>query len=211
MIVVGAGNLALDIVYSLEMDYAKEEIVFYLEPQYEPHPIIAARFEIIREERLLRQHFIEIGNTFIIAIGDNHLRERYATIITNLGGENRSFISTRALVGNYNTIAPLGVIVMCTARITNAVTIQEGSIIYCNASIAHNMIIGRYTLVSSDTTMCEATIGDYCLIGFGARLKQGIELGKNIIVGIGSVVTRSYPEKSILAGNPARIISQNEV
>jgi serine acetyltransferase len=34
----------------------------------------------------------------------------------------------------------------------------------------------------------------------------GVEIGDNCVVGAGSVVTKSVPPRSVLAGNPARIL-----
>jgi len=43
-------------------------------------------------------------------------------------------------------------------------------------------------------------------IGSGATLLCGVTVGENAIVGAGSVVTRNVPPKTIVAGNPARIL-----
>lgn len=43
-------------------------------------------------------------------------------------------------------------------------------------------------------------------IGFGAVILSGVVIGKNSIVGAGSVVRYSVPENSIVAGNPARVV-----
>jgi acetyltransferase-like isoleucine patch superfamily enzyme len=42
-------------------------------------------------------------------------------------------------------------------------------------------------------------------IGSGATILCGIEIGEDAIVGAGSVVTRSVPARTIVAGNPARV------
>ena len=45
-------------------------------------------------------------------------------------------------------------------------------------------------------------------IGENAIILPGIEIGKNSIIGAGSVVTKNVPENCIVAGNPARIIKK---
>jgi acetyltransferase-like isoleucine patch superfamily enzyme len=45
-------------------------------------------------------------------------------------------------------------------------------------------------------------------IGARAILLDGVTVGRGSVVGAGSVVTRDVPEYSIVAGNPARVISQ---
>jgi len=43
-------------------------------------------------------------------------------------------------------------------------------------------------------------------IGSNATLLCGITVGSNSVIGAGSVVTRDVPDKTIVAGNPAKII-----
>lgn len=55
------------------------------------------------------------------------------------------------------------------------------------------------------------TIGNHCFIGMGAIILPGVTLADNCIVGAGSVVTKSCYEKgSVLAGNPARVVSNTD-
>ena len=49
-------------------------------------------------------------------------------------------------------------------------------------------------------------IGDNVWIGTGAIILPGVKIGNSTIIGAGSVVTKSMPENSIVAGNPAKII-----
>jgi len=47
-------------------------------------------------------------------------------------------------------------------------------------------------------------------IGSGSTILCGVEVGEDAIVGAGSVVTRSVPPGTIVAGNPARVLRKIE-
>jgi acetyltransferase-like isoleucine patch superfamily enzyme len=46
-------------------------------------------------------------------------------------------------------------------------------------------------------------------IGSGSTILANLTIGENAIVGAGSVVTRSVPADSIVAGNPAKVLRRN--
>lgn len=50
------------------------------------------------------------------------------------------------------------------------------------------------------------TIGDDCWFGGNVTVLPGVSLGDNVVVGAGSVITKSFGDDAIIAGNPARII-----
>ena len=49
-------------------------------------------------------------------------------------------------------------------------------------------------------------LGRQVHIGFGASIMSGIELGDYCVVGANSVVTKSFPAFSMIAGSPAKLI-----
>lgn len=49
-------------------------------------------------------------------------------------------------------------------------------------------------------------IGSDCWIGGGAILCPGVTIGDGSTVGAGSVVTRDVPPRSVVGGNPAKVI-----
>ncbi|MEH3144114.1 MAG: acyltransferase [Methylobacterium frigidaeris] len=76
--------------------------------------------------------------------------------------------------------------------------IGEGTYIAFDATIlAHDMIRGYYK---------DTRIGKNCFIGAKSIILPGIIIEDECIVAAGSVVTSSVPFRSIVAGNPARII-----
>lgn len=56
----------------------------------------------------------------------------------------------------------------------------------------------------------KTTIGNNVFLGANAIVMPGINIGDNVIIGAGSIVTKDIPNNSVVAGNPARIISITE-
>lgn len=50
------------------------------------------------------------------------------------------------------------------------------------------------------------TIGNRVWIGGGASLLPGITIGNDVVIGAGSVVTQDFPDRVVIAGNPAKIL-----
>ena len=52
-------------------------------------------------------------------------------------------------------------------------------------------------------------IGKRCWIGANAVILPGVELGDDVVVGSGAVVTRNFPSGVVIAGNPATVIKKS--
>ena len=52
------------------------------------------------------------------------------------------------------------------------------------------------------------TIGDNFWAGGGVTVLPGVTLGNNVVVGAGAVITKSFGDNVVLAGNPAQIIKE---
>lgn len=58
----------------------------------------------------------------------------------------------------------------------------------------------------SDICKKPIKIGNNCFLGMNSIILKGTILGNNCVVGAGSVVSGSFPDNVIIAGNPAKII-----
>ncbi len=104
----------------------------------------------------------------------------------------------------------------------------SGSTIYSmkNITIGNNVLIGsNCKIIDNDfhslnaenrlnQEVCDIKkkpiiIGEGCFIGSNSIILKGTELGKNCVVGAGSVVSGKFPDNVIIAGNPAKIIKGN--
>lgn len=74
---------------------------------------------------------------------------------------------------------------------------------------AHTYVAFNARILTHDMTRNthrHTRIGRNCFIGGNSMILPGIEIGDHCIVAAGSVVTKSVPPHSIVAGNPARIV-----
>lgn len=80
-------------------------------------------------------------------------------------------------------------------------------VIGAGTKIGSHCIVRPGVVIARSAEGAPATVGDYCHLGANAVILNGIQLGNNVTVGAGAVVTKSYAEDNIvLAGVPAKII-----
>ncbi len=52
-------------------------------------------------------------------------------------------------------------------------------------------------------------IGERVWLGSHVKVLKGVSIGNGCVVGAGSVLTKSFPENVLIAGNPAKILKEN--
>jgi acetyltransferase-like isoleucine patch superfamily enzyme len=52
-------------------------------------------------------------------------------------------------------------------------------------------------------------VGENTYVGMGVQIKDEITIGKDVIVGMGSIVYNNIPDEVIALGNPARAMRKN--
>lgn len=52
----------------------------------------------------------------------------------------------------------------------------------------------------------QITVGDNVFIGINTIILPGVNIGNNVVVGAGSVVTKDVPNNTVVGGNPAKKI-----
>jgi carbonic anhydrase/acetyltransferase-like protein (isoleucine patch superfamily) len=97
-----------------------------------------------------------------------------------------------------------------SARITigEGTNIQDGSVLHADVGVPLN--IGRHVTVGHLVQLHGCTIGDESLIGIGAVVLNHARIGKNCLVGAGSLVTegKEFPDGSMIMGSPAKVVRQ---
>lgn len=149
---------------------------------------------------------VQENDVFFCAQGDSHWRKHYAEIIEGKGGEFISIIHPLALVSPYAKIGR-GCIVCAYTTISPNVTIGNHVMVQAFDDLGHDSVIGDYASIES-----YVFLGGYSKVGELATMhtKSSIipqkSVGKECVVGFGSVVMRNFKDGVHVFGNPAKIM-----
>jgi acetyltransferase-like isoleucine patch superfamily enzyme len=96
-----------------------------------------------------------------------------------------------------------------TLSANEGIQIGKNCVLSYNVSIIdHNHVFGRDIIPTEGkiTTGKKIIIEDGCFIGCNSVVLQGVKLGKHCVVGANTVVTKSFPDFSIIVGAAGRSI-----
>ena len=91
--------------------------------------------------------------------------------------------------------------------IEDNVTISSNSMIFAHVNPTTNEFLKNH---GYPRTIKPVVIKNGAIISVGCIIIAGVTIGKNSIVGAGSVVSQDVPDFSVVAGNPARVVKKIE-
>ena len=139
----------------------------------------------------------------IVAIGDNNIRARHFRKLKRLGFElinaihPNSSIAPSAKTGK-GVVVSAGAIINTNARIGNNCIVNTGAVVEHECVVANHVHIAPRVCVAGRTR-----IGEKSFIGIGSVVKEYLTIGRNVVIGAGSVVLGDVPDNVMVAGIPA--------
>ena len=144
----------------------------------------------------------------LVAIGDNAQRqamtERLQAQISD--AVFPILVDPTAVVAAGAQLAP-GVVVMPQAHVGAGCLLETGSLLNTQASLDHDCSLGAFaSLAPGSMTGGRVRIGDRSFLGLGAKVIHCVTIGRDTVVGAGSLVLKDLPNCSVAYGSPARLI-----
>ncbi|WP_374710850.1 DapH/DapD/GlmU-related protein [Rhodococcus sp. USK10] len=96
------------------------------------------------------------------------------------------------------------------------IVIGDGVLLGANVIIADTDFhpthgdLRRYAPIPKPQPSDCVTIEENVFVGANAIILKGVQVGRNSVIGAGSIVTRDVPRNTIVAGNPARPVGTVE-
>jgi len=169
---------------------------------------ILGRQENIKE--IVEKYNIDVG---IISIGDNWSRYYvYNQIIDKIPNfEFVNAIHPSVIIGNDVQLG-VGIVAMAGCIFNPKSVIGGFTFFATGAQVEHDCLIDEFASISAGSiTGGFVKLGKFSAITLGVTVIDRVEIGKNTVVGAGSLVVKSLPENVLAYGNPCKIIrTRNE-
>lgn len=206
--VIGAGGHAKVVVDVLQHQHCESIEIFDAQPVEDGEAIFGCPvFNIsMLEER--RSCYKDVK--FVIAIGNVKHRVHNFKNLKSSGLFGFEAVHPSAVTGHSVTVGE-STVIFANAVINPHTMIGSNVIINTAAVVEHDNQIKDHAHIGPNATLCGGvSLGKYSFVGAGAVVLPGISIGQNVTVGAGSVVTKNVPDNTVVAGNPAKKIKENE-
>ena len=206
IVIIGAGGFGREVAWLIERINNKTptwNLLGFVDDNTSLHGSILDGYPVLGGEEFLHEKSLWV----ICAIGSAKTRKQVVNRIEKLKTiQFATLIDPSVIMSNRVSIGE-GSIICAGTVITVDVTIQSHVIINLDCTIGHDGVIARFvTMYPSVNVSGMVSIGECSEIGTGSQIKQGINIGDNIITGAGAVIVKDIEQSGTYVGVPVSFI-----
>jgi sugar O-acyltransferase (sialic acid O-acetyltransferase NeuD family) len=154
-------------------------------------------------EQLISESLL-LDNYFVIAHGENKLKEKLVNQLRKYSIEYNTVIHPRAYISKYATIGS-GSIINSGAMVLPNAEIKSHCIIHSGSIVEHDCIINDYVNIAPGVVLAgRVNVGKRTYLYSGVTVIPGVNIGSDVIVGAGAVVLHDIPDGKTVVGVPAK-------
>ncbi|MDF0479336.1 hypothetical protein OL233_03455 [Vagococcus sp. PNs007] len=142
------------------------------------------------------------NDVFVLAMSNPDAKEKMADMFLERGAVFETIVSPDVLLGDYVEIG-LGSIVMTPYNIESGAKIGK-FVTILGSTLALDGQIGDYSTTTGFANLTNANIGKKVFVGSHAVILEGLNIGDESSVGVGSIVMKDVNPGTKVFGNPAR-------
>jgi sugar O-acyltransferase (sialic acid O-acetyltransferase NeuD family) len=204
MVIAGAKGFAKEVMELFAQINGNEQRIYFFDNISDNIPdSLFYKYKILKTFDEVAEIFETESNEFVLGVGTPIIRFKLFKQLEKLGGKLVSAISPYAKIGKHGNDVGKGCSIMTGAIVTSDVKIGIGCLLNLNSTIGHDSVIGDFVELSPGVAISgRCRVGSFSNIGTNATLLPGIEIGENVVVAAGCVVTKNIPSNSVVVGLP---------
>jgi UDP-perosamine 4-acetyltransferase len=142
-----------------------------------------------------------------VAVGDSRVRRLLLDAVRGAGLDVVSVVHPSAVISPSARLGA-GVAVFANAVINAGSVVGDGVIVNTGATVDHDARIGRDVHIAPGCHLAgSVTIGDRTMLGTSCVVIPGITIGRDAVVGAGTVVYRDVPDEAKVVGGGMRFLT----
>lgn len=215
IVIIGAANdgeLVVDLIRDINDACASYEILGYLDDDPGKQGAVINQCPVLGPIADGRK--LPPSTRFVVTLASAKRTYRTKQFVEKLGltpEQLVTLIHPQATVSRSATIG-YGCVVLAGVRINSRVSLGNSVLVEGNVWLGVGTEVGDYAVVTHDASISgDCRLEEGCYLGANCSVIGKTVVGSWAVVGMGAVILRDVPPRSIMVGNPARPVGTVDI